>query len=820
MANVTVSNNTFQTNGVGAGIHNESNAVAYISHSTIAFNRSFTTGSGIGLNNSGGTVNVRNSIVSNSQTVALSHAALPNCSGTLSLSSNNLSNDTTCTGFRNGEPHLAALSYNGGSSQTHRLDFGSEAIDGVDLTTYQPFFDGVSPTGFFELIFLLDQRGSLRDGLHPDIGAYETSSRIRMEPVVSSMSFTESSPDQHFNIFNDGPDIMNLRSVSASEGSTSPFQVSGTCATNPYLRSGESCNVIVHPTFPSDCIILSDYLNLQSSSTNPVIRIPMTSTPNGIGTPACGGAPICGDGRTDSPETCDDRNTTSLDGCNSECRREVLDLTLTSPSITIQSGSVGRSSINVSRNGLSNSVPITLGSLTPVGITANALTIDDLGFASTTPVTTTANITFNIAPSVAPGTYPVTIRARVSDSLSVDRTINVIVTAPICGNNETLFPETCDDGNTASLDGCSSSCQEEFLDFTIGFPRISVVAGSDILMNYSITRNGFSDAVPIRVRRTLTSGEIQVAPSYSVPPLSTVPISPTIDSGIFTINIPLSVTPGIYDLYIDAVLSPTLTATAPLLLTVVAPPSSNVCGDSIKLDSEQCDDGNLNDTDGCNSVCQTEFFNIDISSPSAEVSIPQGGSGSVLYSAVRSNSISTSIPALMTLSSVRPAASITFEDLILPDDAGYPLTFRVGRDVSPGRYEVSARETLGNFTPITTYVATVLVTPGSGEIFSGSSSGGSGGDGSTATGGSSGSGVSSTGGSGGGDVGTGGSADPTAGSGGATSGSGGDLGGPEGAGGGISGSVGTGGSGATPTPGSGDTSSSGSSGGCSLAAVL
>ena len=31
-----------------------------------------------------------------------------------------------------------------------------------------------------------------------------------------------------------------------------------------------------------------------------------------------------------------------------------------------------------------------------------------------------------------------------------------------------------------------------------------------------------------------------------------------------------------------------------------------ICGDSIKVAGEECDDGNLDNFDGCNSVCQIE----------------------------------------------------------------------------------------------------------------------------------------------------------------------------------------------------------------------
>jgi len=40
--------------------------------------------------------------------------------------------------------------------------------------------------------------------------------------------------------------------------------------------------------------------------------------------PACTAGPVCGNGTTEPPETCDDGNTTSGDGCSSTCMNEAM----------------------------------------------------------------------------------------------------------------------------------------------------------------------------------------------------------------------------------------------------------------------------------------------------------------------------------------------------------------------------------------------------------------------------------------------------------------------------------------------------------------
>lgn len=67
------------------------------------------------------------------------------------------------------------------------------------------------------------------------------------------------------------------------------------------------------------------------------------------------------------------------------------------------------------------------------------------------------------------GDFSIQISARTTEPATSNQTITVSVTSPpppppppiICGNGTIDTGETCDDGNTASGDGCSSSCQTE-----------------------------------------------------------------------------------------------------------------------------------------------------------------------------------------------------------------------------------------------------------------------------------------------------------------------------------------------------------------------
>ncbi len=151
---VTVTNSTFSGNsatlGGGGGIYNFTGTVT-VTNGTFSGN-SATSGGGI--YNSGGTVNVKNSVVANAP-------AGGNCSGTITNGGGNLqfggivANSCDAT-IPTADPRLSALANNGGATQTMALLPDSPAINAANPAN--------CPT--------TDQRGVQR-GSACDIGAYE-----------------------------------------------------------------------------------------------------------------------------------------------------------------------------------------------------------------------------------------------------------------------------------------------------------------------------------------------------------------------------------------------------------------------------------------------------------------------------------------------------------------------------------------------------------------------------------------------------------------------------------------------------------------------
>jgi len=148
--NSTISGNK-ATSGTGGGIYNA--GTLYLNSSTLSHNIANSIG---GLKNTG-SLHYKNTIIANSTNGDCDN------SGTISTNTNNLVEDSTCSAGASGDPNLASLQKNGGSTFSHALLPGSSVIDVGDNATCSN-----SP------INNLDQRGFTRaKGSACDIGATE-----------------------------------------------------------------------------------------------------------------------------------------------------------------------------------------------------------------------------------------------------------------------------------------------------------------------------------------------------------------------------------------------------------------------------------------------------------------------------------------------------------------------------------------------------------------------------------------------------------------------------------------------------------------------
>src|SRR4051812_5924682 len=133
----TISGNRARLGGGVTSGGNSENSVT-ITNSTIAFNESGDRGGGGGILIGDGTATIRNTIVARNTSLSPGQA---NCSvaagAVISSGGYNLENDSSCglasgTDRQNADPVLEQLALNGGTTRTHALGPGSQALDTGD----------------------------------------------------------------------------------------------------------------------------------------------------------------------------------------------------------------------------------------------------------------------------------------------------------------------------------------------------------------------------------------------------------------------------------------------------------------------------------------------------------------------------------------------------------------------------------------------------------------------------------------------------------------------------------------------------------------
>jgi cysteine-rich repeat protein len=228
---------------------------------------------------------------------------------------------------------------------------------------------------------------------------------------------------------------------------------------------------------------------------------------------------------------------------------------------------------------------------------------------------------------LAAGTYYVEIES--ADLTTVPRyVVDIKVSAPGCGDGivQVSAGEQCDDGNTASGDGCSSTCQVEGKDYVFETEPNDTQATGNPLAGHdgavgAINPTGDVDWYEIDVTvagssvSAVVSDGLGGCPSgfdsklYLYGPAGTMIISDDNGAGGLCSkiapanhaeakNLPV----GSYGLKVEY-FGGGKTAPSYVLDAKVSPPG---CGDGVLQAGEQCDDGNTVNGDGCSSTCQFE----------------------------------------------------------------------------------------------------------------------------------------------------------------------------------------------------------------------
>jgi cysteine-rich repeat protein len=164
----------------------------------------------------------------------------------------------------------------------------------------------------------------------------------------------------------------------------------------------------------------------------------------------------------------------------------------------------------------------------------------------------------------------------------------VCVNETACGNSVLEAGEQCDDGNQNNNDGCSLTCQDE--EDSVPPDVDPTVCGNAVreLGEQCDDGNASNEDGCNSLCRLERDPEVE-PPLPEVPPFTPVPPSTPIPPVLFIPETEI------------------LRPSAPNLSDFFSGSLFSFCGNSVREQGEQCDDGNTRNGDGCTSICQREF---------------------------------------------------------------------------------------------------------------------------------------------------------------------------------------------------------------------
>ena len=363
-----------------------------------------------------------------------------------------------------------------------------------------------------------------------------------------------------------------------------------------------------------------------------------TPTPDACGGGSCFDGPICGDGVIESGEQCDDGNSVPGDGCSGVCQIEpgyscptpgkpcvkewVCGNGIVDPGETCDDGNT------TSGDGCSSTCQTESGWECPVGSSSNA----DAGASDAAPSdagSPKGGACWKISCGdglIEPGEECDDGNSASNDGCSSSCQIEKGWSCPTpgaacvaakCGDGVVAGSETCDDGNTLSNDGCSSTCQVEsgWICPTPDQKCIAKQCGDGIIAGTEQCDDGNNTP------NDGCSATCTVEPGFACVTGAGVPESvchkTTCGDGVKEGSEECD--DGNLQPYDGC--SPTCT---------IEPKCSGgtctaVCGDGLKFPQEQCDDGNTTSGDGCSATCtiETGWTCADVNqAPAASIVIP------------------------------------------------------------------------------------------------------------------------------------------------------------------------------------------------------
>ncbi len=341
---------------------------------------------------------------------------------------------------------------------------------------------------------------------------------------------------------------------------------------------------------------------------------------------------VCGNGIIEANEACDDGNMTANDGCSPTCAFEPI-VTWTAP------GMPGLFANSIVPIGDIDPVQVIVTSTTYVraetfvdSVSETCPTIDtrmrlfaadgrtQLGEDDFDGVASCSLFEPGVDPFtlLAPGTYWITVEEDGNNAEIANYELALTAVPYLqCGNGLVETGEFCDDGNMTSGDGCSATCAfEPLLTLTATIGTTATIAGSLAV--------GQVDAYTVVVTQTtylyletFTSAAARSCSSDTFLRVFNAQAEQLASDDLDGVNScsllergrdpGMRLTPGTYVVTVEE--DGRNTAVAGYELVLRADPA-DVCGDGIPepASTEQCDDGNVTNGDGCSSMCALELL--------------------------------------------------------------------------------------------------------------------------------------------------------------------------------------------------------------------
>lgn len=417
----------------------------------------------------------------------------------------------------------------------------------------------------------------------------------------------------------------------------------------------------------------------ESDSGIPIV--PDSGTPDtGTDTGTDAGPAKCGNGKIETGETCDDSNTTPGDGCSATCIIESAFEGDTCPGKPVTLTALGTSltaTVTGTTKGAFNhygsacgggSAPDVVYTFTPPSSGKATIKLK-AGFsaivsARSTCTSATTEIKCSDLPAATGGETTMELPVFAGTPVSVivdgyagstgDFTLDIAVSAAVCGNGIAELPETCDDGNKTAGDGCSATCTLEaggVLNACPGQPflltgpagavrKISFSGntakdgarstgavgcfqwnGSNVVYALKSDVDGAAhakliagyDKSNLHVRTECTDTSYQLGCNVRENP------------GDIDLDFPVKAGQWFY-LFVDGHWTSSKDYAGPFSVNVEVTPAS--CGNNVLDGNEECDDGNAATGDGCDATCHIEPTPAASSCPGHAVTLAAQADGS------------------------------------------------------------------------------------------------------------------------------------------------------------------------------------------------